>query len=249
MLTPQSRPFTLPPRPGALVVSHERSGTHFLMNALAGAYHYASAIDVEPDKLPANYYFPPMLAQVVASRAAYQPNVLFKSHHAVEFFDGVLDELLGSLVIFYVHRHPVDVMVSFWRLIHGFRWREGPKTATALDFARAEPEGQMLRYQMRQRRTMLDRWARHVEGWLAAASSRPRLVVVRYDALLADYAKTIGSLAGVLGPPSGSFERPPRDRHVVAGAAPESLPEPDHDALHALALAEVGDTMRALGYA
>ena len=77
---------------------------------------------------------------------------------------------------------------------------------------------------------------------------RPRLVVVRYDALHDDYEKTLRGLAGVLGAPSGSFERPPRDRHVVAGAQPASLPEPDREALHALALAEAGDTMRALGY-
>ena len=171
MPTPPSRSFAVPPRPGVLVVSHERSGTHFLMNALAGAYHYTAAVDLEPDKLPANYYFPPMLAHVIARRAASQPNLLFKSHHAVDFFDGILDELLGTIVILYIHRHPVDVMVSFWRLIHGFRWREGPKTATALDFSAAAPEGQMLRYQMRQRRNMLDRWACHVEGWLAAAAA------------------------------------------------------------------------------
>jgi hypothetical protein len=248
MTPPQIRPFALPLRPGVLVVSHERSGTHFLMNALASVYHYTAAVDVESDKLPANYYFPPMLAHVVAGRAASQPNLLFKSHHAAEFFDGVLDELLGAVVILYIHRHPVDVMVSFWRLIHGFRWREGPKTATALDFAAAEPEGQLLRYQMRQRRNMLDRWARHVEGWVSAAAGRSRLVVIRYDDLCHDYETTLRGLARVLGAPSGSFQRPPRDRHVVVGAAPESLPEPDREALHALALTEVGDTMRAFGY-
>ena len=239
---------TLPERPGVLVVSHERSGTHFLMNALAGAFHYRVQIDVEPDELPGNYYLPPDLLRAIAGRAAYQPYVLFKSHHAAEFFDGIFDELLKSVVILYIHRHPVDVMVSFWRLIHGFHWREGPKTATALDFARAEPEGQMLRYQMHQRRNMLDRWARHVEGWIAAAQDRPRLMVVRYDALLNDYEQTLRSLAPVLGVPSGSFQRPPRDRYVIKGAAAESLPEPDRDALHALALAEVGNTMRAFEY-
>lgn len=245
---PQNRVFTLPPRPAVLVISHERSGTHFLMNALAGAYHYASAVDVEPDKLPTNYYFPPALAGAIAGRASYQPNLLLKSHHAVEFFDGVLDQLLGSLVILYIHRHPVDVMVSFWRLIQGFRWREGPKSATALDFARAEPEGQMLRYQMHQRRSMLDRWAKHVEGWVAASSGRPRLVVVRYDALLNEYEATVRGLASVLGAPSGTFQPPARDRHVVTAAAPDHLPEPDREALARLAKAEVGGTTRTFGY-
>ena len=240
---------SLPPRPGVIVVSHERSGTHFLMNALAYGYGYANAVDLDQAQMSANFYFPPMLAKIVMDHLPRRPNVIFKSHHAAEFFDGVVDELLRKVVILYVHRDPVDVMVSFWRLVHGFMWREGPKTKTAYDFAKAEPEGQMLRYQMHQRANMLDRWACHVEGWVAAAEKRPRLGVVRYDDLLNNYERTLRGLSGLLGQPSGTFQPPPRDQSVVKGAKADSLPAPDMDALRTLALAEVGDTMRRLGYA
>ena len=246
---PQYRPFTPITRPGVVVVSHERSGTHFLMNALVGVYRYAPFQDLDSTTALFNFFFPPLLAEAIAATAARQANSLFKSHHTVEFFDGVLDQLLKGVVILYIHRDPVDVMISFWRLIHKFPWREGPKLSSATAFARAEPEGQMLRYQMHQRRNMLDRWARHVEGWVNAAEGRPRLVVVRYDELLACYEETMRNLSRVLGAPIGDFQSPPRDKNVIKGMPPESLPRPDVEELRALALAEVGETMRKLRYA
>src|SRR5665213_1066942 len=74
-------------------------------------------------------------------------------------------------------------MISFWRFIQRWRWHEGPRAGDVLDFARSEPEGRMLRYQMKQRGSLLDRWAKHVEGWVEAAEGRDRLVVIRYDKL------------------------------------------------------------------
>jgi hypothetical protein len=239
-------------RPHIIVASHERSGTHFLINAVTRAYAYpaGSLLNFDNQPLNINFFEARRIADTIGEIAtrAQSPTIL-KSHHPVAFFDGVLDEVLAHMPLFYIHRDPVDTMVSFWRFIHTWPWREGPRLADAVAFAAAEPEGRMMRYQVRQYRNLLARWAAHVEGWLAAAAKRPRLVVVRYDALAGAYEETVRGFAPVLGPLSGTLVRPNRFANVVEAAPPETLPPPDREALRALALAEVGDTMRRLGYA
>ncbi len=238
-------------RPSVMVVSHERSGTHFLMNAIARGYGYTVKpwVDLDYSQMPINFHAPRGLANVLGRLADQNIASIIKSHHAVEFFDPVLDDLTKKLTIFYIHRDPVSVMLSLWRFMNHWQWHEGPKRDDPLAFAVAEPEGQMLRYQMHQRRNMLDRWAAHVEGWVKAAKGRSRVRVVRYDDLKDDYAATLKSFRDLLKAKPTDLTPPPPDVDVVAKkAAVAGDVSYDRDALHALALTEVGKTMKALGY-
>jgi hypothetical protein len=238
-------------RPSVLVVSHERSGTHFLINALAAAYGYPAIgfLDFDQTSLNINYFHARAVGEALVRAARLPSATTIKSHHAVEFFEDALPEILRQMPVFYIHRDPVDVMISYWRAINAWPWHEGPRTTSVLEFAAAEPEGMMLRYQKKQARNLLQRWARHVDGWTEAASRNARINVVRYDQLDVNYENTVGGLASVLGRRSGSLTRPDRRTNVVAGTPSAALPEPDRDALRALALAEVGETMRRHGYA
>jgi hypothetical protein len=240
------------PRPTVIVVSHERSGTHFLMNAIARGYGYVADpwIDFDHNQLAVNFFAPREVARTLAWFADQHAANVIKSHHAVDFFEPILGTLLSKMRILYIHRDPVAVMASFSRVINEWPWREGPKRDNVLDFARAEPEGQLLRYQMKQRANMLHRWAAHVEGWTKAARGQRNLRVVRYDSLRDDYAATLASLGDVLAAKPVDLTPPPRDVNVIGNRVAVGDAEvPGREALHALALAEVGDTMRALGYA
>lgn len=240
------------PRPTVMVVSHERSGTHFLMNSIARGYGYVVEpwIDFDYNHLPINYFAPRTVARTLAWFADQHAANVIKSHHAADFFEPVLDPLLSKMRILYVHRDPVAVTASFWRVINEWPWHEGPQRDDLVAFARAEPEGQLLRYQMKQRANMLRRWAAHVEGWTRLAEGRPHLRVVRYDALKNDYAATLASLGDALAAKPVDLTPPPRDVNVIGKRVAVGDAEvPGREALHALALAEVGDTMRALGYA
>ena len=250
-INPGLRQAIATPRPDVMIVSHERSGTHFLINSLVAAYGYSLSRFVHFDQmtLPINYFAARSVADVLSKIAARRSSTLIKSHHTAEFFEGVLDEVLKHTAIFYIHRDPVEVMISAWRFMHIWKWHEGPRLARALDFAAAEPEGQMLRYQMKQRRNMLDRWARHVDGWTAAAEGRDCLVVVRFDQLKNNYEQTVSAFANVLGPHSGTLAAPSRHENVIIGPPADRFERPDVGALRALALAEVGDTMKRQGYA
>jgi Sulfotransferase domain len=240
-------------RPALMVVTHERSGTHFLMNALAACYGYVNApwLNLDQTTLNINYYHPPEISQALLSVASQPIANIVKSHHPTEFFAEELARLTERYIVFTICRDPVAVLLSNWRFVHRWPWFEGPKAADPLTFARAAPCGRMMRYQMHQHPTMMHRWAAHVEGWLAAAAVLPRVVVVRYEDLDTHYEDTIRSFAGILGRPPQALLRPARDVNVVPGGPADptgsGIP-PATEALRRLCRETIGGTMARLGY-
>jgi hypothetical protein len=240
-------------RPAVMVVAHERSGTHFLMNTLACCYGYVSQPWINLDHVPfaINFYSPIQVREKLLALAAGPRLHLIKSHHQASFFADELSCLAENYVIFYICRNPVDVLLSFWRFMHRWPWFEGPKVADPLTFARSEPCGNMMRYQLRQHPNLMQRWAAHVEGWLEAAAMVRRILVVRYEDLDAHFAEVVAGFAWQLGCPPQAIVRPSRDFNVVPGGPDDPSGQglsPDVEALRDLCRATVGPTMSRLGY-
>jgi tetratricopeptide (TPR) repeat protein len=239
--------------PAAMVVSHERSGTHFLMNALSHAYGYTAQpwIDLDEHAIVIDYSNPARIAEALEVKAADWLYGIVKSHHAVDFLRPELPRITESVLIFYVYRDPAATMVSLWRHLNGLSWDEGPRTADPLALARAAPAGRLTRYQAKPSTTMLLRWAAHVEGWLAAAAVNSRIVPVRYEDLESHYEPTVTSLAAIVGrAPLTPLSRPSRDVNVIDMAkSAEALPAYPAmwDALNAYCQAEIGPLLASLG--
>jgi hypothetical protein len=242
-----------PTHPAVMVVSHERSGTHFLMNTLAACYGYVSQpwLDLDHNHVNTNYYYPKDVCEGLLDRAAASPTRIVKSHHQAGFFNGQWQRLTERYVIFYIYRNPVDVLISFWRYMHLWPWFDGPEVADPLTFARAEPCGSMMRYQLRQHPNIMLRWAAHVKGWLEITEAQPRVHLVRYEDLDAHFAEVVQGFAGVLGQPPQALVRPPRGFNVIPGGpedpSGQGIP-PDVEALRNLCRATIGATMGRLGY-
>jgi hypothetical protein len=240
-------------RPAAMVVSHERSGTHFLMNSLAACYGYVATpwIDFDASTWNINYFYLPHVRDLLLGMAERPMANVVKSHHAVDFFQEELASITRRYVLFVICRHPVPTMLSFWRFLHQWPWNEGPKAVDPVAFAKTEPWGRIQCYQMRQCTNMLARWAAHVEGWLDAAADCRRIVVVRYEDLNENYEATVRGFATPLGRLPQAIARPPRDSNVI----PPGPPNPtgcglsdDLVALRKLCQDQVGPTMSRLGY-
>jgi hypothetical protein len=236
-----------------IVVSHERSGTHFLMNTLAACYGYVSQpwIDFDHPPLAINFYSPPAIRDHLLGLAAGARTHLIKTHHQAGFFRGELPVLAEHFVFLYIHRNPVDVLLSYWRYMHRWSWLEGPKVADPLTFARAEPCGHMMRYQLRQHANLMQRWAAHVEGWLEEAAAVRRVRVIRFEDLDSRFEEVVQGLAWVLGQPPRAILRPSREVNVIAGGPQDpsgrGIP-PDVEGLRDLCRATIGTTMKRLGY-
>jgi len=242
------------PRRKVAVISHERSGTHFLMNTLAANFGYIA-------KPWWNFDFGEAINfHSIGSVERYLRNVhgrsvlnVLKSHHAAGFFEPLIDYFAAEFQVFYIHRDPHDALVSNWKLIRSFGWDEGPKPETASEFLRAEPASAMLRYQKRQERNMVARWRSHVEGWLDLADGNPDrgICVLRYEDLNLEFDETVERIGRVLERDAGEVIKPAVDQNVIGAGQGTVGGHRDHlcDADLAFIAEEAGPLLARLGYA
>jgi hypothetical protein len=240
-------------RPRLLIVGHERSGNHFLMNMVAHAFGYVSKpwIDVDYGSANFNYYHPPSVAGFFQKLKAHRLANTIKSHHQVDFLAQCLSEIVESFIILYVYRNPMDVMRSCQKLMLNWDWVEGPRVGSCKEYIRAPPCGYMMRYQMRQHPNMLERWQAHVDGWMKASDVNPNIIPIRYEELDEGYERMVGKLAAALNLQARPHERPSRHKNVIPlDASPRidcDSDEFDDDDLEFIR-EHIGPTMRRLGY-
>ncbi len=236
-----------------MVVSHERSGTHFFMNTMAACFDYVSDpwVDIDRHQFNINYYHPPTLQALILEVAGWKAANILKSHHEFAFFSEIIAAFEGAIRIVYVFRNPADVMASYWRFLHTWPWVEGPKTNTAFDFAMTAPMGRLLRLQFQQFDTMLDRWASHVRHWVTASEQSTNIHIVKYESLDLHFDDTVTALGAAIGLEPRRLARPSRYHSVVTAGEVNFDPAPgadNRDAIADLAMTRFPDLMTRLGY-
>lgn len=162
----------------AMVISHERSGTHFLMNTLADNFGYVSTewINIDFD-MPVNCWHPDDILRFLGCMTGKPVCNIVKSHHQVEFLLPILPQILEEFHVFYIYRHGAEVMESLCKHLKAIEWEVGPKVENGEALAKTAPSGGLLRYQMVQYPTMWDRWEAHISGWLGIPEDLQRRVI------------------------------------------------------------------------
>jgi hypothetical protein len=208
-----------------IVVSHERSGTHFLMNTLAMNYGYVSNDWIDLDlNMPINFWHPDNMMDILKTVQDEPIANIFKSHHQVDFFLPVMEKLFKHFDILYIYRNERDVLESFYRHLNDLEWHAGPKVENAVELAHAEPCGGMLRYQWRQHKTCLERLRTHVFGWLQGvpAKHKNHVFYVRYEDLDEHFDETVRKIGNFLGRTCPEIpRRPSRLENVITPETPE----------------------------
>ena len=245
------------PQKKVAVISHERSGTHFLMNTIAKNYPYLSSPWWNFDnELGINFHSPTAILNYI--KQAHDKSILniLKSHHPIGFFHEIMAYLEEQFHIFYVYRNPFHTLRSNWKLIKYYNtqgWEEGPDTATVHEFVRSEPCGAMLRYQKRQMQSMVHRWQDHVTGWLDYCDSHPdsNVHLVKYEDLDQDYNVIVEKIGQYLQkiPPANPC-RPDRRENVIRPQAGQEIRVPDTftDEDKEFVISIAGELMVSLGY-
>ena len=222
MTNPAALSFGDPSRKKAIVISHERSGTHFLMNTLALNFGYIENPWLNLDyERGLNFYSSNVLLAFFRQLHDRPLLNVAKSHHQADFFSPLIDYLTEQFHVFYIFRDPRDVMLSFWRLISRLEWDEGPVASSVGDFMRSAPRGGILRYQMEQAPTLLHRWKNHVEGWLELASTTDNhsIHLLSYEDLNLAFDDTVKNIAGQIGYPVTDPIAPPKGENAVLPGA------------------------------
>ncbi len=190
-----------------MVCSHERSGTHFLMNSIGNCTRYNSRkflnFDYSDLGTTINFFskdnirgFLEALSKVKNGEKEFCVSNIVKSHFPLP--------LLGSplpikLKIAYIYRDPVDTFISYWRYLNSLKYFEGPKAITPLKLALSAPCGQSQRYQVMSTPTYFDRWALHVSSAFSISKIQRNIVMINYSKLLNDYCATVEYICNCLG--------------------------------------------------
>ena len=216
-----------------MVSSHERSGTHFLINSIAMNSPYTSKPHISFDPWAsgniANYCSFGSVRNFFDTLQRNNCNSVIKSHfHADFFFDGSGSSALGSTKVVHIIRDPMEVLASFRRFISQLNdqgHREGPLVHDHLAFMLAEPVWNMLRYQPRQYGSMVERWIHHSTVWLNVAAKHSNVRIIRYRDLNENFEVTISGVLDFLGhPPVKHLRRPDAKINTVYVPNNESLP-------------------------
>jgi hypothetical protein len=236
-----------------MVVGHERSGNHFLMNTLSGCFGYKALpwLDFDHGSVPVNFFSRKDVRRFFEGIAAFRLANIIKTHHPLPFFEGNLGYICRHFKIIYIYRHPLDTLRSFWRLVEHFDWVEGPGGMDCNAFIKAPPMGYCMRYQMTQEASMVHRWIHHVEKWVDAAKTVGAVLAVRYEDLDREFERTALRIGSWLGIEPRAMIRPDRQHNVISPAADTDCRAECvfTDASIAFIRAAAGRLLSELGYA
>ena len=185
-----------------MVCSHERSGTHFLMNSLSSCTSYTNKPFLNYDYInlgsAINFYseksifsFIQNCSNISINSDLYYVNSIIKSHFPLPLIG---KDSINILKISYVYRNPVDVFISFWKFLHKLDWFEGPKINCPLELMKYTPCGQSQRYQIQNYHTYFSRWANHVSSAYLASQKHKNIICINYSDLLNNHSNSIKDL-------------------------------------------------------
>lgn len=173
-----------------LVVTHERAGTHLVINLI----NYKNNGDFIPiGKLPyteKEYTLENYLKYATRSMLyqPYNPDIVFKSHHQVQFFDKNIDKLFEYYNVIYVQRDIKDVLISYYKFLKErlsifpqFKdWIFMKPCDVGYKYFEKYPDPHIFI----EPSTYIERYTMHLNGWM---KYKDKLLVVHYEDILNDF--------------------------------------------------------------
>ena len=189
-----------------IVCSHERSGTHFMMNSISKCTEYTASPFLNYDYLPlgsvVNFFseqsirnFLNSLKNIRHNSVNFSTNSIIKSHFPLTLL-GNNDQNICKVI--YIYRNPEEVFISFWRFLNEWDWFEGPKLNSPLELMKSNPKGQSQRYQVDNYKNYFERWALHIINAKEAQSYSNNIVMVNFSDLEKNYKKTVKTICNQL---------------------------------------------------
>jgi len=198
-----------------IVNSHERSGTHFLMNSLALNFGYTSFPYFNLD-MPVLPHVPSNILNML--QGIKEPKYIVKSHYEGAFFQPVIEEVLKFAHVFYIYRSEDSMFKSCLKHWNSIVWDEAAKCKDIEELKIAEPYGGCMRYQYKQYPSMLARWNGHKASWKERMAGH-NIIYVRYEDLCSRFDKTIRHISKRINIPivGGIARKPDRSNTVQNG--------------------------------
>ena len=187
-----------------LVASHERSGTHFLINSIvnnsAAVYGQPDPREPVKDVYHGGPYNNPQeyIEYVHAFLNSYNgffESKVFKTHHEAAFFKDYITEIQKEYHVFYIRRNPLDILTS---LYHYYKNCEPGRRAhvnfslNTDDFLFNKPPKDEW-FSLTPSKSNVERLSKHIEGWENLGVN-----IVHYEDLKMDYQNTMDKIFDIL---------------------------------------------------
>ena len=182
-----------------MVSSHERSGTHFMMNSISECTEYTVNPFLNFDYMPLgsliNFFSKESMSKFLFSLKrniqnesnALCVNSIIKSHFPLS----LMDPSKNLCKVIYIYRNPEEVFISYWKFLHRWNWLEGPKLSSPLELIKSNPKGQSQRYQIENYKNYFARWASHIINAKNSSRNSSNIVLVNYSELKNNFETTI----------------------------------------------------------
>lgn len=175
-----------------IVVTHERSGTHLLINCInydkKGQFE---TIGFTSDQRDFNLKGYKHTTYKHVMSGAYLPDSVNKSHHQVQFMEDYLDFLFRKYRVIYVKRDIKDVLNSYYKFIPNANERNFPPFEEWV-FSKPDDIGRKFLgfyapdpHVIIEPENYVHRWFLHTSGWL---KHKNEMLVVNYEDMLNDYS-------------------------------------------------------------
>lgn len=186
-----------------IVITHERSGTHLLINCInydKNGQFFTIGYTPNPSDFNLKNYKHITYRDIASN--AYLPNSVSKSHHQVEFAEDYLDFLFSKYRVVYVKRDIKDVLNSYYKFIPKPEEKNFPAFQEWV-FSKPDDIGrQFLQpyapdpHIIVEPENYVHRWFLHTNGWL---KHKDKMLVVNYEDMLADYPNQKGRIESWIG--------------------------------------------------
>ena len=198
-----------------LVLSCERSGTHFLIDSIIRNYpQYGQFPRVDVPASGDQAFFHKFFEDF-----EYGKGRIVKSHHQWEFFKPIWNEIKDKFYVIYIIREGKDVMTSWHYYFNKAPRHEFPFTKNVGDLMRKNPQNFTfdLAYSKIRSNTMVERWARHIASYLGSSflktetylESENGILFLTYEDLYCNYNSMIPNIGLLIG---NIHPRTPLDR-------------------------------------
>jgi hypothetical protein len=190
------------PKP-TIVITHERSGTHLLINCInydkKGRFE---TIGFTSDQRDFNLkgYKHTTYKDIMSN--AYLPDSVNKSHHQVEFMEDYLDFLFSKYKVIYVKRDIKDVLNSYYKFIPKPDEKNFPSFEEWV-FSKPDVIGRKFLqpyspdpHIIVEPENYIHRWFLHTNGWL---KHKDKMLVVNYENMIKDYQNQKGRIESWIG--------------------------------------------------